>query len=251
MDPLRRTYVFTYQREEVKTESLTSIHKNLEAEKPQMLPEWLTIDRPDFCAELAQYAYRATDLFKSKGLTPTLWFTENAILTGKTNNTSLKENYLKPLYYLLVLKNHTEWNAFALADLDTEFFQGQLKKLTQSKYQIALLDGDGELVQNGQGTSAFSSEERKNLFVQDIVIDLALTHCHLSHVRRFRERLEHWHDFWPMWNQIKNSQPQMSSTIEISYVENHIPAHIREYKQPANSFATGVYNLLFGSTKKS
>ena len=99
--------------------------------------------------------------------------------------------------------------------LQTPFFQ-----------KCALLGGDGSLVQNGQKGCALSQEELQTDFIQDVVIDIALTRCELMYPIRFINRIQNWKDFWPMWLKIKTSQPLPKSTL---MVEKYVPSHIRKY----------------------
>ncbi|HEY4831813.1 MAG TPA: hypothetical protein VIH61_04555 [Waddliaceae bacterium] len=244
-DAMRQTYVHAYQREEMKKESITNAHRDLDAETPLPLPHWLTIDTHDFVLTLSKNCHQASSLFNSQFLTPELWFTHNAIHTAKTGNTSLKEEYLKPIQYILIIKQNKTWHAFALADDDADFFQKQLIEIKEAKCQAALLSADGSLVQNGQKKCGLSEEELKTSFVQDVVIDVGLTHCELFHPHRFIERIEKWNDFWPMWTKIKQSQPA-SHTLSVRPIEKHVPAHIRKYVKPSAPANKSFLKSLFG-----
>ncbi|MBA3237785.1 MAG: hypothetical protein H0T62_05460 [Parachlamydiaceae bacterium] len=245
---MSQTYIHTFQKEEMRKEFISNSHDDIKAESPCPLPERLTIDKDNFAETMIGYCQSASHLFNSSFLTTGLWFTEDAIHTAKSGMVSLKEEYLKPVQYILITKKDKIWHAFALSDGEAQFFQKQLNETENASCQCALLSADGLITQNGKKKCGFSAEELQINFVQDVVIDVSLTRCELLHPLRFIERIDTWTDFWPMWSKIKKCQP-FAYTGHTQLVEKHVPTHIKEYvpiikSQP--SLIDSVYSFMFG-----
>ncbi len=227
IDVRQQTHVHTYQKTAVKTILKTNVQSNIEAEQLEPLPSWLTVHEEHFVTDLIPYCRSACVVFKSQFLTQNLWFTSNAIRVARSGEYSLLEEYLKPALYLIVVKKNEIWHAFVLSDKEAELFQKQLMESKLPPHQIALLNSDGGIAQNGWGKSAFTGGELQTQFIYDIVIDVGLTNCQLYHPNRFVERIVHWHDFWPMWTKIKEAQATPPNTGCVQTIESRVPKQIK------------------------
>lgn len=228
MNVLSKTHMHTHQVAEVKTLVKTTHHSNLTSEPFHPLPSDLKIHRNDFPVKMMKYCQSASEAFKSKFLTPQLWFTENALLTAKSGKKSLRQDYLKPLMYFLVIKKQDVWHAFVLTDKESDSFKKQLSENSVLPHQVALLSRDGMIVKNGKGEAAFTKADMTSQFIQDVVIDLGILHCQLYHPGRFVDRIIQWHDFWPMWIKIKEAQADAPNKSSVESIESLIPKHMRE-----------------------
>ena len=244
VDSRQHTVTFTFKKEEMKSEQMTSAHVHLVPAPSVPLPKGITLSPSTLVTELIRHSRSAQEVFGSTHLTHGLYFTHNAISTAKMGTTSLLETYLKPVQYFLLLQNKNRWTAFALSDTEAAFFQKALieKKLWDG--QIVLLTADGFLVQNGLETSRFTSALLNATFVQDVVIDIGLARCTLLHPLRFIERIQKWDDFWPMWEKIKKWQP-LPQCVHTQMVEKHVPERIKKWGESQNTQPTSF----FGSFK--
>ncbi len=244
VDSRQHATIFTFQKEEMKKEQITSDHINLVPVASLPLPEGITISSSTFVTHLISHSRSVQEVFGSSHLTHGLYFTRNALCTAKMGETPLQETYLKPVQYFLLLYHKNRLAAFALSDTEASFFQNALinKKIWEG--HLALLSADGQLVQNGLGTSRFTSAMLNATFIQDIVIDIGLARCTLLHPLRFIERIEKWDDFWPMWEKIKKWQP-LPHFVHAQGVEKHVPERIKKWRKPQST----NFSSFFGSFK--
>ena len=249
LDATRQTYVHIQQKEEMRKEFISDTHTDLQPESRLSLPSELNINRGDFVSTLCEYSQQASQVFHSPGLTNGLWFTNNALHTAKSGGVSLKEGFLKPVQYILVVKHQLRWAAFALSDGEASLFQKQMNEMRDDGLlQCALLSAKGRLVQNGKRGAAFSQKELQTDFIQDVVIDVGLTRCASMNAHRFLERIKTWTDFWPMWTKMKQCQP-LPSYMHTQQVERLVPEHIKNYIKPQptfmlNSFLSSLFSWI-------
>ena len=241
IDSRQHTTTFTFQKEEMKKEQMASAHSHLVPARSVLLPKEITLCSSTFVIDLISHCRAAQEVFGSTHLTPGLYFTPGALCTAKMGETPLKETYLKPVQYLLVIYHKNIWAAFALSDHHTTFFQKELIQKQASNCQIALLTADGLLVQNGLGTSQFSPSMLNAPFIQDVTLDTGLARCTLLHPLRFIERIKKWDDFWPMWEKIKKWQP-LPHLIHAQGVEKHVPEHIRKASPPQKAKSSSFFD---------
>jgi hypothetical protein len=244
--------VHTYQRQEMKKEYVTDAHYDLAPENFILLPNGFSLGSSQFTRQLIEHSRTAQSVFGSSHLTQGLYFTQNALRTAITGNTSLNETYLKPALYLLAVYTNQRYLAFALMNAEASVFQKQLLSIPIQGCQIALLTADGSLAQNGRGPAQFTQAMLQHPFIQDVVIDVGLTCCTLMHPSRFIQRIPTWDDFWPMWENIKSWQP-LPHLAHIQAVEKLVPASLKKtvVKQDNSSFSLGSFlNKMFNSEKK-
>ncbi|MFC2049250.1 hypothetical protein ACFLR2_01070, partial [Chlamydiota bacterium] len=242
IDSRQHCSVHTFQRQEMKKECVTDAHTDLTPEEP--IPLSTTLSTHNFVPQLLKHARTAQEVFGSSHLTEGLYFTENALFTAKTGGQSLGETYLKPVQYILVVKDDKKWTAFALSDEEAIHFQNELLA-HEPTCRIALLSADGHIAQNGKGSSQFSKALLKETFVQDVVIDVGLTSCTPRHPLRFIERIEHWDDFWPMWQNIISWQP-MPHLVQPQGVEKFVPERIKKIVTKTESKKSSWLSWLYG-----
>jgi hypothetical protein len=235
LDTRRHSHIYTFQQEKMNKVCMAKTDLHMIPEKVLPLPFEMKIAGHSFIPDLIKHSRAAQEVFGSKHLTPRLFFTNNALCTAKTGNLSLKEKYLKPVQYLLIIKQKHIWSAFALADVEAAFFQRQLTSQIDH-LQLAILSADGNITQNGAGLSQLSCQMLSEPFVQDVLTDVGLARCTLLNPLRFIARIEKWHDFWPMWLKIKEGQP-LPDLANVFEIEKCVPQKIKNFiPQKQSSF---------------
>ncbi|NGX62044.1 MAG: hypothetical protein K940chlam9_01537 [Chlamydiae bacterium] len=211
---------------------------------PNPLLDRLFVDSPILLSTLQKGSRPADQIFHTKHMTPTLYFTENALRTATLKGQEMREKYLKPVSYILLIEQNSKLFAFALSHTEAAFFQNQLVKKTKGSQKVALLNVDGTLTQNGKGKLAFSKTTLSSSFVKRVSMEVGLTRCELFHPELFLERLDTWDDFWPMWTQIKQAQPSLKQGRP-GLIERLIPPKLKQAPPKKQEKKRGFFASFF------
>lgn len=225
-DPSSQTYIHSFQIEEMKQEQQVIDYTDLNPCEKELLPDSLSFDHRNFLESLKKFSTPIQEIFESSHLTHNLFLTHNAIKTAKSGKIDLSASYLKPIQYILIVKIESQVYAFALADSDAVFFQKKLCDMTGKICQAALIGLNGMVIQQAKGRGALENHDLNTTFIQDVLIDMGLMRCQLVYPQRFLERIEKWHDFWPMWTKLKQAQP-IPTEVYPGAIEKLVPQHLK------------------------
>lgn len=226
---LKQTHVHQQQR----TEKIQETHgsNNLQPESPNPL-KFLRPDDPHFLKQLQSSSLLLKEVFQSKGLSPNLYITSDALHTAKSRGSSLGLKFFKPVRFILCIQDATQTYAFALSDEETVLIKRilLLEPIRMSNLKLVLLNSDGDLIKNGTANLGFTDAELETFIqserVVDFLIDINLISMEVFQVERLRKRMENWEDIWPLWLQIKKSYP--FTQIEFpTFIENLIPSRFK------------------------
>lgn len=195
----QETHIQQFATTHTQKEQIQVSRSDLRPVQPDPLPSSLKITQENFVTSMLKKCTSAQALYGSKHLSSHLYFTPNSLSTAASGWSELKEDYLKPVQYLLAVYEKEKWIIFALADCDAAFFQEQMINLKNSFIKIALLNADGWSLVRYNCTE----EELETEAIQDACIDVGLTQCTLFFPNRFKERISSWSDFEPMWEKMK------------------------------------------------
>ncbi len=167
----------------------------------------------------------AKDLY-NEPLTENFYFEKNQLHTAVKGGKSLKEDYLKPIDFFLILieDGHSKPSAIAISNEIISTYLNELIDAPEdggpliSPHKAFLVTAEGMLVQKGRGILAPSEADVEkilsSLWLKDLATDAAFLKGQLLHPERLAERIENgwgWNKFHQFRHKVLSSLPNMES----------------------------------------
>ena len=179
-------------------------------------------------------------VFKTPHLTPKLYLEWNQLNTARTFTGSLKEKFLKPIHFLMIVIQGPDVYAEAVSNNVLIHHLEDLKnppKDLKSPHQVLVLRADGVVYQEGAGSFAPSKEQKErvlsSLWLQDVLIDVALLKGKILNNDRFFERIQKWPQFIEFWGPILKALPH-SQEHSLNALRSYLPESMREMSNHLN-----------------
>ncbi len=224
---------------------IEEVHKlQFQIERPSRAPEplrpfklvtdkdYISSIKPENAAQIVFWAPR---------LTPGLFLEENQIHTARSLDISLKEKFLKPIDYMLIVLHEGKVFAEAVSDDVMVRHLAALKRAPQGadiKHKALILRADDVLYQRGTHQLNPSDEMVKQVleseWLQDILIDVALLNGKILHNERFIKRVQKWPNFFEFWGRIVQAQPRPKEyTLEaiLPYLPPKMQREVKDKKE--------------------
>lgn len=248
---LAQTHVHTHQNADRLQETHGVQLIQPEPSKPLKFPDF---NRSGLIHALIRLTKPAQAAFSSRGLSPQLFISDDALKTAQIKGVSLEIKYFKPIQFILCVRENEYFFAFAISDEEASSLQEKLSLLTSTTtapHQLFLLNPEGMLVQNGKGVFGISNQEFSTLIQSDtlknILVDINLLSQEVYDSKVLAKRLETWEDIWPLWTKIKEGFPFGLNSSQ--FIENLIPAKFK-FKEPVptpqkswlSSLASSIFN---------
>lgn len=173
----------------------------------------LSVLKPNYFDNLNRISSRK--FFKAFELTERLFLEVNQYTTAKNAGISLRDKYLKPIdFFLILLEKNKEPVAIAHANEIVASTKRDLIKGTDDpliEHKAFLVTASGHLFQSGHGRLAPSKEQIQEIldsdWMQNLVLDAALLKGQVVHKELLEKRLKGWKTFPEFWDRIIAAQP--------------------------------------------
>jgi hypothetical protein len=165
----------------------------------------------NLCSMLQASSTTLRALFDSPSFSEHVYYTKAAIETAMSQMTVLHEKFLKPIIYLLVIKQQEKLYTFALSDTEALHMQKLLQQphlvpVERLEHKLALITTTGDQAHVAPSPVAFSAKEWqkvcKSQQFQDMLIDISLVHGRIMYLDRLVERMKTWHGFETVWQKV-------------------------------------------------
>jgi hypothetical protein len=183
----------------------------LRPEPPQL---YKNLYDPNYPQRTLQADYEVRTIFKTSQLTQNFYLEPNQLHTACTPVAQLKENFLKPIDFLLILVHQGETYAEALSHETLIHYLNtpQSPPQTPPPHKAFIIRADGvpyysEIVGPLAPAQAKQEEILKSVWLLDVLIDVALLKGRIYHHARFFERVKQWPHFFEFWSRILKSLP--------------------------------------------
>lgn len=201
--------------------------------KPEQLQPHKKIIDHDYPQSLnPQNEVRA--IFKTPHLTQNFYLERNQLHTARVLKSSLKEKFIKPINFLMIIIHKDKVYAEAISHDVLVHHIEDLKnppKDPDIQHQAFIIRADGVLYQEGSGSLAPSKEQRdqvlRSVWLQDILIDVALLKGRILNNNRFIERVKKWPQFLEFWSQVLQALPHPKEH-SLNALLSYLPAEMKE-----------------------
>ncbi len=181
---------------------------NLVAVEPALnVPDLHAIN---FLSQFIRQSQPAQSAFKCTSLSPNLYYTKNALKCASSNGKELGITYLRPVDFLLIVKQGPKNVAFALSPEEAHTLKTQLlsTKNGPSEHQALLVSIQGWIAQQASGTLQM---DHKTLLAspwfEEVIADASLIHGQFRFHHSLLERLPQWPDFNTFWHKVTTYHP--------------------------------------------
>jgi hypothetical protein len=175
---------------------------------------------PYFCNELIRYCTSAAQHFNNSGLSPDLFYTDDALYVARPKADCPPLDSFKHTAYFLILyfmdNSNEKLCAIGLSDHEAAHFQKECIAFIQNglkegipTHKLMLVNSQGKVVQNGPRQYGFEENHKRSILnsngYQVLMSHAGLLNGQLLFPQKIIERLPRWKGFRTLWQRIRKS----------------------------------------------